>query len=238
MSGDIHALSGAYAVDAVDDLERAMFERHLAQCGTCRAEVDSLREAGALIAETAAVAPPAALRARVLAGVESIRPLPPVIAAGAHQARSTRRRFPALVAAAAALIAFGAVGASVVHPWSSDDPISEVSAGPVPDAPDAETFTSPLAAGGKVTIVRSKALNKAVLSVDGLAALPEGQTYELWLIHDNKMIPAGRTNGDVTSFLFEGDARNASGAGITIEPTGGSTVPSADVVAIVPFEQA
>ena len=41
MSGDIHALSGAYAVDAVDDLERAMFERHLAQCGTCRAEVDT-----------------------------------------------------------------------------------------------------------------------------------------------------------------------------------------------------
>ena len=28
-SADIHALSGAYAVDAVDDLERARFERHL-----------------------------------------------------------------------------------------------------------------------------------------------------------------------------------------------------------------
>ena len=29
---DIHALSGAYAVDALDDIERASFERHLAGC--------------------------------------------------------------------------------------------------------------------------------------------------------------------------------------------------------------
>ncbi len=37
---DIHALSGAYAVDALDDIERAQFERHLAECAECRAEVD------------------------------------------------------------------------------------------------------------------------------------------------------------------------------------------------------
>ena len=40
---DIHALSGAYAVDALDDIERAQFERHLAECPACRSEVDSLR---------------------------------------------------------------------------------------------------------------------------------------------------------------------------------------------------
>ena len=39
MSDDIHALSGAYAVDALDDVERARFERHLANCEACRAEV-------------------------------------------------------------------------------------------------------------------------------------------------------------------------------------------------------
>ncbi|MBU2075761.1 MAG: zf-HC2 domain-containing protein, partial [Actinobacteria bacterium] len=41
---DVHALSGAYAVDALDDIERAQFERHLVECAECRAEVDSLRE--------------------------------------------------------------------------------------------------------------------------------------------------------------------------------------------------
>ena len=41
-SDDIHALSGAYAVDALDDVERAEFERHLASCAACREEVASL----------------------------------------------------------------------------------------------------------------------------------------------------------------------------------------------------
>ncbi|HEY9395441.1 MAG TPA: zf-HC2 domain-containing protein, partial [Nocardioides sp.] len=41
---DIHALSGAYAVDALDDIERARFEEHLAVCADCRDEVASLRD--------------------------------------------------------------------------------------------------------------------------------------------------------------------------------------------------
>ena len=36
MSDDLHSLSGAYALDALDDDERADFEEHLARCATCR----------------------------------------------------------------------------------------------------------------------------------------------------------------------------------------------------------
>ena len=75
---EIHALSGAYAIDALDDLERAQFERHLAECRECRAEVDSLREASGLLAETSPATPPAALRDRVLADITKVRPLPPL----------------------------------------------------------------------------------------------------------------------------------------------------------------
>ena len=75
---DIHALSGAYAMDALDDLERAQFKRHLAQCPECAAEVESLREATAMLAETTAVAPPPELRARLLAEIKTVRPLPPL----------------------------------------------------------------------------------------------------------------------------------------------------------------
>ena len=64
MSGDIHALSGAYAVDAVDDFERAQFERHLTGCPDCRLEVASLREGAALLAEIVAQPAPDALRDR------------------------------------------------------------------------------------------------------------------------------------------------------------------------------
>ena len=59
---DIHALSGAYAVDALDDAERAQFEDHLAECPACRSEVDSLQEAAALLAETTVTTPSAELR--------------------------------------------------------------------------------------------------------------------------------------------------------------------------------
>jgi anti-sigma factor RsiW len=75
---DIHALSGAYAIDALDDIERAQFERHLAKCAECRAEVESLREASAMLAETTAIEPPADLRSRLLADIKTVRPLPPV----------------------------------------------------------------------------------------------------------------------------------------------------------------
>ena len=39
MNADLHHLSGAYAVDALDGAERAAFESHLLGCADCRAEV-------------------------------------------------------------------------------------------------------------------------------------------------------------------------------------------------------
>ena len=59
---DVHTLVGAYAVDAVDDVERAAFERHLLDCQTCRLELASLREAAVLLAAVEQVEPPVRLR--------------------------------------------------------------------------------------------------------------------------------------------------------------------------------
>ena len=74
---DIHKLTGAYALDAVDDLERAAFERHLAECADCRTEVASLRETAALLAESTAVTPPSSLRDSVLSGIAAGPPASP-----------------------------------------------------------------------------------------------------------------------------------------------------------------
>lgn len=238
MSVDIHALSGAYAVNAVDEFERAQFERHLADCADCRSEVDSLRETAALLSETSASTPPDSLRASVLAGIQTVRPLPPVVVSAAERGRATRRRFPALVAAAAALIVVGGVGATVLNPWADDRSDQLQAQQRVQDAPDARTFTHEMAGGGQVTIVRSEKLNQAVVTTAGLEPLDEDQTYELWLIHDGVMVPAGITDGDVSNLLLEGDPRTASGAGITIEPEGGSEEPSLPPVVQVDFKQA
>lgn len=76
---DIHALSGAFAVDAVDDVERARFEAHLAGCSECRNEVASLRAAAAEMSSVTLASPPASLREAVLREISSVRPLPPQV---------------------------------------------------------------------------------------------------------------------------------------------------------------
>jgi anti-sigma factor RsiW len=68
-TADIHALAGAYALDAVDDLERAAFDRHLRSCESCALEVAELTETVAWLTHSVAEPAPAGLRAAVLAEV-------------------------------------------------------------------------------------------------------------------------------------------------------------------------
>ena len=63
---DIHTLSGAYALDAMDDLDRARFNHHLDECPACAAEVAELTETMAALTEATAEAPPIGLRSAVL----------------------------------------------------------------------------------------------------------------------------------------------------------------------------
>ena len=64
---EIHQLSAAYALDALDGDERVEFEQHLTQCADCRHEVASFQEAAAALAYQGDVAPPPpALKGRIL----------------------------------------------------------------------------------------------------------------------------------------------------------------------------
>jgi anti-sigma-K factor RskA len=223
---EIHALSGAYAVDALDDLERARFERHLSGCAECRAEVASLREAAALLSETTASAPPADLRDRVLAGIATVRPLPPVQPVPVRTRHWTTR----LVAAAAVVLVVG-LGTVAVHPWSHDT-------APVADrvlaAQDAVRTEKVLPGGGTATVVSSRQLGRAVLLTRDLADPPSGRTYELWLQDpDGRMQPAGLVDqGGTRTVVLHGDAGTATAAGITIEPAGGSAQPTTEPIAL------
>lgn len=241
---DIHALSGAYAVDALDEFERVAFERHLAHCTHCRSEVDGLREASALFAEMTAQEPPAALRDRVLAEVATVRPLPPVLAAvpvpTLTRHRSTVRRAATALVAAAAVVAL-AGGATVV--WQSRDDsatTTQLSAAErVQQAPDAKVFSQDASGGGTITLVVSKSLNKAVVKTTGLASPPAGHTHEFWLQHNNVMIPAGFSErGGDSEVVLTGDAASAERFGITIEPETGSTSPSDKIVSLIDLSDA
>jgi len=245
---DIHALSGAYAVDALDDQERELFEQHLAGCSACQAEIISLREAASLLPETSYAAPPPALRDRVLADIGKVRPLPPLPVqetAGQEPVRdiasARRRRFPVRLAAAAAVLAVLGVGAAVTEPW--EDNTNQQNPGiaeQVLAAADAERLS--LRVGdAEATLVRSVSVGRAVIVTDNMPPAPEGKVYELWLQRpEGNMVPAGlMPEGADQTFLLEGDATNAIGAGITIEDApDGSTVPHTPPVALFDLEQA
>ncbi len=77
MSDNVHALLGAYVVDAVTPAERAAFEAHLPGCEDCSVELASLLETTGILAEAEAVTPPASLRSRVMEEVARTAQLPP-----------------------------------------------------------------------------------------------------------------------------------------------------------------
>jgi anti-sigma-K factor RskA len=240
---DLHGLTGAYAVDALDDLERARFEQHLAGCDDCRAEVAELRETAALLGDTVATPPPASLRDSVLAGISQVRPLPPEVRApipAAHDSESTRgvrRWFPLLVAAA--LVLFVGVGALIVQPWSDDEP-SLTAAEQVMRATDAEQVFLDLGEAGRATVTRSKSLDRAVITTEDMVSAPEGKAYELWFqTPEEDMVPAGMMpDAADQTVVLDGPAADAIAVGITVEPDGGSDEPTSEPIALFDLTEA
>ena len=247
---EIHALSGAYAVDALDPAERMLFEQHLATCPDCRAEVDSLREAAATLPEITSVEPPPALRDRLLADIATVRPLPPVVEptqpptqeSASHAQviplESRRRRFRPAMAAAAAVVALIGGGIVASQPWQDDSSTQQpqlTAADRVLQDPDAQHVLKEFPDGATATVVRSEAEGKAVLLTKKMPPAPSGKVYELWLQKDGVMVPAG-TMPDAAdqTVLLEGDASGATAVGITVEPDGGSKKPTS--APIVMFE--
>ena len=249
---DIHHLTGAYAVDALDEEERGRFEAHLAGCPDCRAEVDSLREAAGLLSSTTELTPPPGLRDSVLAGISQVRPLPPpgssqpdaeldVRRDARRDARPARRRWLPLLAAAVVLGVIG-VGVAVTEPFSGVDPCLAPPPPPErgvgPHAP--ESVEVPAGAGGRATVIRSASVGKAVIRTEDMAPAPEGKVYELWLQSpEGEMLPAGLMPDEADAeVLLDGDAATATAAGITVEPDGGSPAPTSEPIALFDFSQA
>ena len=240
---DIHALSGAYAVDALDDHERTEFEEHLAVCAECRAEVASFRETGALIAETEAVDPPASLRDSVLSGISQIRPNPPETTTLPEPIESTstrgvrRRMLPQLLAAAAAVVLLAA-GVLTWHPWQHDGDNSADLATQILNAPDAMRVTEKLPGGtGELTLVRSASLKRAVMIGDHVPAAGSGKTYQMWYQQPGQpMVSAGLMPDADEPTVLTGDAATAVAAAVSVEPAGGSHEPTTDPVALFPLK--
>lgn len=248
---DVHALSGAYAVNALDDVERARFEAHLLGCADCREEVAGLREAATMLGSDGAVEPPASVRDAVLAGIETIRPLPPVVNVETRSSDADAERSPAtppsrladrrlarplpLLVAAAVVLILG-VGALVLRPWAGDDPAPTphlTAAERVLADGDAARVAKSFPDGAQATVVVSRKEGRAVILTKKMAPAPESRVYQLWLqTPAGEMEPAGlMPDLRNATVLLDGDASRATGVGITVEPDGGSKQPTSEPIA-------
>ena len=74
---ELHLLTGAYALDALGDVERVGFERHLRSCGSCAAEVIEFHEVTAWLVGRLTMESPGPLRTAVMARISGTRQLSP-----------------------------------------------------------------------------------------------------------------------------------------------------------------
>ncbi|WP_153394472.1 anti-sigma factor [Ornithinicoccus halotolerans] len=252
--GTVHDLAAAYALDAVDDVERTQFEAHLADCAACRRTVAELSEAVVGLSEGLEEQPPPGMRQRVLTAVaeEAPRTAPQRTApddqtsAGAQapggelthlgQRRAARHGRWWLAAAAAAVVAVGSV---VATQWGRDEPGSTVAVQEVLEAEDAQRSTETVN-GSTVHVVRSMALQRTVLVAEEMPEPPQGQDYQLWFVHDDgTAVSAGlmpKDGDDRTEVVLQGDPAGAVAVGVTLEPEGGSQQPTSEPIVAVPLE--
>lgn len=228
-SHELNALVGAYAVDALDEPERELFEAHLARCPECAAEVASLRAAAAELSHTAFTAPPDAVRGELLAAIGRVRPLPPRVAGG-HSQPVRRWLWPA-VAAACALIAVIAAGWGwQEHRQLAGHRLSPSALSSVFDSPDVATASVPVGGSGHAVLVYSKTRQRLLLIGQGIAELPADETYQLWMLGPQGSATSGGLfrpdrNGNVV-VQAQGDLSHTAQMGISVERAGGAARPT------------
>ncbi|CAG6398219.1 anti-sigma factor [Streptomyces cocklensis] len=252
-TGDLHTLTGAYAVGAIAEPEAGEFRRHLSECEACAQEVRELQETAARLALAVAEVPPAAMRERVMAALPGVRQLPPDVPAprvaevplAAPRRRGWRQRMPALAAAACLVAAVVATGLAVDARQDADaqrgrtaraeQQAAELSV--LTAAPDATFHSGVLTGGGTATLVASKRLEQAAVLYHGLPALPGGRVYELWYSRGGGMVRAGLVEPGRTAGaeVLDGAPADADGVGITAEPRGGSRAPTSPPLALLPL---
>lgn len=242
MDTDTHELVGAYALDALPDEERRFFERHLASCAACRAEVDELQATASRLGDAAAEAPPAVLRERVLAAAsvtpQEPAPAAPPVPVGTPATAPTpptpveRRvdRLRRLLPAVAAVIVLGAAGLVALATQTPSDP-AEGRLAELITAPDAELLDLAAPAGTTARFVWSAERGEGLLVTEGLAAAPDGHAYALWVIDQDAPALAGMFRPDERGHAAHTVTEGLAGAvavAVTVEPAEGVDAPTTE----------
>lgn len=231
---ELLSLATPYALDAVDDAERADIERRVraadAEVSAAFAvEVRQVREAMAQIAGATAVEPPAQLRERLLATVSAET-------GQVHQLRPSQRRWAAAAVAAAAAVVIG-VGTFGIGYWLRPAP-TVTTAEQIFAAPDVRTVSGQIPTGGTATVVFSRERNAGVLVMNNVEPPATGTVYQMWLIdtegpHSAGVMDAGAIAPSTTAVLP--DLGQSTTLAFTVEPGSGSQRPTTTPFASLPL---
>ncbi|MEP6909723.1 MAG: anti-sigma factor [Actinomycetota bacterium] len=229
MSSDLHELVAPYALDALDADERERFERHLAECERCSAQLGDLQQAAAAMGfATEGPEPPPSLRGRILESAraessDNVVPFP-----------GRRWAFPAVatVAAAAACLAvgLGIWATSLSHSLDRERSAKAGYARAV-ELLGGGAQVKPLAdAEGGLLVTPGG--GDAALVVCGLSRAPAGKTYEAWVIKRNIPHPAGlfRGGSGCPPVLLDRQVPSGAVVAVTLEPEGGVQKPTGKIL--------
>lgn len=232
MTTDLHMLTGAYALDALDTDEHTSFEAHISSCDSCAEEVSGLRATAAMLGMAAAVSPDAGLRRRLVAQVRATRQLPPLPDTGdgivapmmLRRARTTSR---ALLAVAAALVVVaGTLGGVAVHQerraTAMAQAVSEVTS--VLRAPDARIIAGQGERGSTARAVLSASRSSVVFVGQDMPDVGSDHALQLWVLGDGQPRSVGLI--DITRPVVAHDVQPGLRLGVTVEPAGGSPQPT------------
>jgi anti-sigma-K factor RskA len=223
---DVHELTAAYALDALGSDEREAYEAHLGSCAECREELAALGETASALAWGAeSPAPPAALRARILAAAaaerENVIPLP------ARRPWLVRATAAVAAVAVCAAVALGVWASTLSHSLDSERSARAAEVQAVQIVMDPASTTVALRGGDGMVAVDPS--GRAVLVVHRLAPAPANKTYEAWVIPPgSKPIRAGvfEGGGSMTMVPLEETVPKGSVVATTVERSGGVDAPT------------
>jgi anti-sigma-K factor RskA len=215
---ELHELTAAYALHALEPDEARAYEDHLEDCARCQEELASLSDtASALAYASAGPTPPAELRGRILdaarAERENVAPLRP-------KRVWSRPALGSLAAAAACLVVgLGIWNISLHRSLDSNKHLAAVLGDP-----GAQRVTLPHRMGDLVVSAQGVAL------VAMLKRAPKGKTYEAWMIpKGGKPEPAGTFDGP-GAVMLHGTPSPGTTMAVTVEDDGGAPQPTSNPI--------
>jgi anti-sigma-K factor RskA len=238
---NVHALTGVYALDAIDGPERERFEHHLSRCSACDNEVRGLQETATRFALAVSAQPPDGLKERVMTAAARTRQVPPVphLHARPPEPGTAWVRRLAMPLAAACLVIAVVLGVLLGMARSQLDTArtQQRQVAAVLNAPGARLVSVRTSVGGLATVVAASRLHELIFTSNGMPGLPSSKVYQLWVMGANGSatsagLLARAADGSTSPVLAAGLVRGDR-VGVTVEPAGGTSKPTTTPIVVI-----